>query len=110
MKDRIKRLRESYGLSQSGLAQKLGINQATVSRWENGTVAPTKLETLYISKEFGVRLEWLENGTGEMKQTYSDALTEAGIALFRQLPEDAKQSVIEVLQYYHDNGKWKHVE
>jgi transcriptional regulator with XRE-family HTH domain len=34
--DEIRQWRETRGLSQSDLAERLGVRQATVSRWENG--------------------------------------------------------------------------
>lgn len=36
----IIRGRKFMGLSQADLARKLGLTQATVSRWESGTCAP----------------------------------------------------------------------
>ena len=38
--ERIRRRRESIGMSQSGLADVLGVRQAEVSRWETGHVGP----------------------------------------------------------------------
>lgn len=37
---RLKRVRTAVGLKQSGLAEMLGIDQTTVSRWEAGTHCP----------------------------------------------------------------------
>jgi DNA-binding XRE family transcriptional regulator len=37
----IRRARERMMLSQTELAQRLGVPQQTVSRWENGTVEPS---------------------------------------------------------------------
>lgn len=34
--DQLKSLRAKLGLSQAGLAQKLGVNRNTVARWEMG--------------------------------------------------------------------------
>jgi transcriptional regulator with XRE-family HTH domain len=36
--ERIRMLRERQGLSQSALAQKLGLNTSTVNAWERGRV------------------------------------------------------------------------
>jgi len=44
--DIIKTFRESRGWSQSELAQQLGVNQATVSRMENGETMPRPVELL----------------------------------------------------------------
>lgn len=42
--DIIKRVRLGHGLTQTEIAQKVGVDQATISRWERGvgdsTVAP----------------------------------------------------------------------
>jgi DNA-binding transcriptional regulator YiaG len=45
-KDQIKSFRESRGLSQKELADRLGVNQATVSRIENGAVVPKPVAIL----------------------------------------------------------------
>lgn len=110
MKDRIKALRVAHKLSQEEFALRLGIKQATVSRWESGASQPTEIEAAYICREFGARTEWLRDGVGEMRQSYDDALNEAALTLFRQLPTDAQECVIECLRHYNETGKWKHID
>lgn len=39
-KTELRRLREAAGLSQTGLAKKIGYSQASVSRWEAGKETP----------------------------------------------------------------------
>ena len=39
----VKHIRDYLGLSQTDLAEKIGVNFATVNRWENGRALPTKL-------------------------------------------------------------------
>lgn len=45
---RIRELREARGVSQHGLARRLGVTKMAVSRWENGAAMPTadKLPTI----------------------------------------------------------------
>lgn len=39
----VKEIRKQLGLSQEDLARELGVSFATVNRWENGQVKPSKL-------------------------------------------------------------------
>lgn len=39
----VKEIRKQLGLSQEDLARELGVSFATVNRWENGQVRPSKL-------------------------------------------------------------------
>lgn len=45
---RIRELREARGVSQYGLARRLGVTKMAVSRWESGAAMPTadKLPTI----------------------------------------------------------------
>ena len=43
MQKLVKHIRDYLGLSQTDFAEKLGVNFATVNRWENGRAIPTKL-------------------------------------------------------------------
>lgn len=38
----IKRLRERLGLTQAQMADRIGVNQSTVHRWEEGILPPNK--------------------------------------------------------------------
>lgn len=56
--NRIKDLRTALGFTQSELAQVLGVDKSTPSRWEQGVHDPSKgtilfLEILLKSKELG---------------------------------------------------------
>ncbi|GFO67469.1 hypothetical protein GMLC_10480 [Geomonas limicola] len=69
---RIKVLREALGISQRGLAGKLGIAQPTLSLMEAGKGSVAFYILAAISCIFEVRLEWLQFGDGEIfksKQT-----------------------------------------
>lgn len=43
--ERIKEIRKSKGLTQEQLAQRLGVQRAVISKYENGTISPS-VETL----------------------------------------------------------------
>jgi putative transcriptional regulator len=49
-KESIKELRRKLGLSQEGLARKLGVSVITVRRWEKGTCKPSPLALLRIDE------------------------------------------------------------
>lgn len=48
MKDILKNIRKHMNMSQTELAEKLGVSFATVNRWENGRAVPNKLAQLNI--------------------------------------------------------------
>jgi DNA-binding transcriptional regulator YiaG len=49
-KESIKELRHELGLSQEGLARKLGVSVITVRRWEKGSYKPSPLALLRIEE------------------------------------------------------------
>ena len=48
--DLVKEIRSQLALSQEDLARQLGISFATVNRWENGQVKPSKLARAQFDK------------------------------------------------------------
>lgn len=64
MTSRIKALRELLNLNQSSFSESLGVNQGTVSGWENGNSVPEPMIRL-ICLTHNVRRDWLVNGLGE---------------------------------------------
>ena len=63
--DNIKKIREELGLTQQKFAEKIGIKQNSVALIESNKRNISLQALLAISREFGVRLEWLETGEGE---------------------------------------------
>lgn len=69
---RIRALRKSLGLSQTEFAKKLGVTQSSVTGYETGSRLPSSPAMTSICTVFGVRREWLEDGTGEMMEPEDD--------------------------------------
>jgi transcriptional regulator with XRE-family HTH domain len=64
--DRIKMLRIAKGLSQSELAQQVGVTKSAVCQWELSQTANVKLATfLRLCEALGVRPEYLIFGPGK---------------------------------------------
>lgn len=66
MKDRIKEIRKLSGLTQVEFGKRIGVRGNTITNYENGLRNPTDSVILSICREFGVREEWLRNGSGKM--------------------------------------------
>lgn len=60
--NRIKMHRETVGLSQEELAEKLYVSRQTVSKWENNRVTPDLNNTLMMSNLFNVSLDEFVRG------------------------------------------------
>lgn len=111
MKDRLKQLRKTLGLTQQAFADKLGVKRNTVGQWECG-INPLTDQTIFsICREFDVNKEWLRTGKGEMFVIRSD---EEEIAAFlgdvlSEEGETYKKQLILALANLSDEG-WRGIK
>ena len=63
---RIKKLRESHGLSQEGLGKILGVDRTTIVKWETGASRPTRY-LKRLAHYFNVTTDYIL-GNEDMKQ------------------------------------------
>lgn len=66
MKDRIREVREHFGLSMEKFGSRIGIGKASISLLESGKNNPSVQTVSLICREFGVNEHWLRTGEGEM--------------------------------------------
>ena len=75
MKDRIREVREHFGLSMEKFGSRIGIGKASISLLESGKNNPSVQTIALICREFGVNEQWLRTGEGEMfEQTRESVL------------------------------------
>lgn len=75
MKDRIREVREYFGLSMEKFGSRIGIGKASISLLESGKNNPSVQTITLICREFGVSEQWLRTGEGEMfEQTRASVL------------------------------------
>lgn len=65
LKSNLKFLREQKGLSQTKLAKKIGVNQTTIGRWENGEITPTVDNVVDLLKALNIPIESLGEFLGK---------------------------------------------
>lgn len=104
MKERICELRNHFKLSQTAFGARIGLKKSTISRIESGEHAPTEQTIISICREFGVSMDWLRNGEGEMFQKSAAnlslkfsfrELTNHMLETFEQLCPEQQQAVLE---------------
>lgn len=66
MKDRIKSLRKTLGLTQQEFADRLGISRGNIATYETRKGNPGSSVIGLICREFNVNEEWLRTGEGEI--------------------------------------------
>ena len=75
MKDRLREVREHFGLSMEKFGSRIGIGKASISLLESGKNNPSVQTITLICREFGVNEQWLRTGEGEMfEQTRASVL------------------------------------
>lgn len=70
--DRVRELRKHLNLTQVEFADRIRISQGHLTSVETGTRAVTSKFIKMLHLEFGVREEWLFDGTGEMFEDSGD--------------------------------------
>jgi transcriptional regulator with XRE-family HTH domain len=63
--DRLAGARDAAGLSQAGLAEKLGVKQAVIQAWEDDLKEPRANRLQMVSGILGVSMSWLLTGDGD---------------------------------------------
>lgn len=67
LSERITERRKQCGLSQEGLAQKLGVSRQAVSKWETGDAEPENGNLLLLAQTLGVSVDWLLSGEADIQ-------------------------------------------
>jgi transcriptional regulator with XRE-family HTH domain len=96
---RVKGLREMMKLSQSGLAKKAGVSQATVSDYENDEVREHRAHILMkLAAALETTTDYIVNGTGAA--TISDAETDKDrlVEAFDKLNAAERSAIIAAAQ------------
>ena len=96
MKDRIRLLRHTLGLTQQKFADKLGIKGNAISQYESGRNAHIDAVISLICREFNVNEEWLRTGNGEMfvQRTRADELSSFVDQLLQSEPDDIRRRFV----------------
>lgn len=99
MKDRIKYLRSSLGLTQQEFADRIGIKRNSVANYELGRNEPIDAVISLICREFRVSEEWLRVGTGQMFEEVDQDQEIADFvgAVLADKPESFRKRLISVL-------------
>lgn len=102
VKDILKTLRKTSKLSQSELASKLGVGQATVCQWERGTAKPTCEGIIALSKFYMVSADFI---LGINEDMHGSALSDEHdelIARYDNLTNAQKYLIMEIMKQMKD--------
>lgn len=64
MKERVKKVRKHFNLTQEEFAKRLGLVRSSIAKYEIGRREPTNAIITSICREFGVNEVWLRTGEG----------------------------------------------
>lgn len=107
MKDRIKELRKSLGLTQTQFGKSLGGKSlSAVQKWEMGHTEPDAGTIRLICQQYGVRESWLREGAGPM---YAPTGREEEMArlvkrLMADQPDSFQSALVTTLLRFDPNG------
>lgn len=99
MKDRIKKVRKNFGLTQSDFGARVGVKGNTIGNYETDLRKPSDAVIFSICREFNINEEWLRTGKGEMfiSQTRDEKIANFAGQIMNEEDESFKKQLIEVL-------------
>ena len=109
LNDRIKDMRKRKGLTLLEVAEYLGVQEATVQRYESGNIKNLKLETICkLADLFGCVPQYLVGWSENKPLNYNSTITEEEkmlIDLFRRVPADSQQMVLDMIRIALKSGQ-----
>ncbi len=108
LKDRLRELRKSTGLSQTDFALKLGCGRGSIKNLEEGKTDMTPAFADLICRTYGCDRIWLETGDGEMFQEMSvdEQIADFVGGILSDRGDQFQKKVIQILSSLDDEG-WK---
>jgi transcriptional regulator with XRE-family HTH domain len=97
MRERLKILRKSLGLTQGEFGKKIGMSDVAISHMESGRTALSEQNTKLICLTFGVNEKWFREGLGEMIDEWAQLTLreQRFLAVFEKLSQIAQEMLIE---------------
>ncbi|MCI8638290.1 MAG: helix-turn-helix transcriptional regulator [Coprococcus sp.] len=95
---RVRQARKNAGLTQAALAEKLNLDETTISRIENGTQSTSFSSMLHFSEALNVRFDYLICDYLEDEPEFCDALDAEIIDIIRPLPANYKRLIRDNIQ------------
>ena len=100
--DKLRLLREEEGITQSALAENLGVSQSAVAQWEAGTRVPTAGAIVAIARYFDTSADFILGIVDEKLRLvpYYKDISEKDqtfMQAYAQLPADKKSAVGEIV-------------
>lgn len=108
LKDRLRELRKTTGLSQTDFAEKLGCGRGSIKNLEEGKTDMTPAFADLICRTYGCDRIWLETGDGEMFQEMSadEQIADFVGGILSDRGDQFQKKVIQILSSLDDEG-WK---
>ena len=66
--ERFRKIRRKIGLSQTGLAKKLGISREHINRIENDKSPPSTKLIINLAEDYNISFDWLLFNKAEIKE------------------------------------------
>lgn len=111
MKERIKELRKSLGITQQELADKLGLKRNTIATYEIGKAVPSDRVISDLCNKYNLNEDWLRAGEGEMFITLNrtQQIAQLTADLFKGEKDSFKERLLLALAKLDEN-EWKVLE
>ena len=93
---RLKELRTEAGLKQAELGKKIGVQRATINRWENGSNPPSDENLLLLAQLFNTSTLYLRGDIDDRDMVLTDDWEEAK-ELVREADEELLLGVYRLL-------------
>ena len=108
MYKRIKEIRMAIGLSQSDFGKRIGVSRDTIANIEGNRSEIKDVFIKSICREYGVREEWLREGTGDIfvKKSAEDELNELARKVMSDTPDSFRRRFVSMLAKLSDE-QWK---
>lgn len=100
--DRLTELREANKFTKAEMAQKLGVNKSTITRYETNEIKPNLDMLIKMSEIFGVTLDWIagleNNEKDDIKKKKSAYIPLINECIENNIEPDHLRKVIDLLR------------
>ncbi|QTL97461.1 helix-turn-helix domain-containing protein [Iocasia frigidifontis] len=92
--DRIKKVRNSFDLTQESFANRLNISRSTIGALENYNNNPSNQLISNVCNEFGINQKWIKTGKGPMKKSLEEIIRKYANYFPK---EEAREALLNIL-------------